>query len=155
MLQTVPRPEVTPEKIMKQWYQGKLAERLMQAGAMAKDRALLRRGSRKMQDGTLGQSSDSTAEDDAMNIHIGDVVVSQAEPSPPPATPVVARPNIAPVAGGAGSFLKKALLSAALLALGGGAGSIIPWLAGAFDKPAVQTVVDTDTDTQTTWATDN
>ncbi len=136
---TIPRlPEVTPEKVLKQWYQAKLVERLMQVGAMAKDRALLRRGSRKMQDGTLGQSSDNAAEDDAMNIHIGDVVVSQDAPSPSPSP-------LAP-ADGAGSLLKTALISAALIA-GPGVGVAIPWALGAFDHPEPPAVM-TDKDTR-------
>ena len=108
-----------------------------------------------MQDGTLGtlgQSSDNTAEDGAMNIHIGDVVVSQTDPPPPPATPEATPPNVAPVVAGAGSLLKTALISAALIALPG-VGVAIPWLAGAFDHPEPPAVVvDTDTDTQTSWA---
>ena len=130
---------------MKQWYQGKLTERLMQAGAMAKDRALLRRGSRKMQDGTLGERSDNAVENDAMNIHIGDVVVSQSEQTPPP-SPVqeVARPNIAPAAGAWGP-LRKAIFVAGLLSAGTGLGMLI----GASDEPVPPApVAHTDTNTQ-------
>ncbi len=135
-----PRPEVTGSKVMKQYYQGWLGERLIQAGSMAKDRALLRRGSRKMQDGTLGEKSgsDNAVEDDAMNIHIGDVVVSQDAPSQSPSP-------LAPAIDGAGSLLKTALISAALIALPG-VGVAIPWALGAFDHPEPPAaVVDTDT----------
>ena len=77
----------------------------------------------------------------------------QPQQTPPPsATPEVPRANIAPVAGGAGSLWKTALISAALIALPG-IGVAIPWLAGAFDRPESAVVVDTDTDTQTSWAT--
>ena len=36
-----PGPAAT---VMRQWYQGKLAERMLQAGQMAQDRQLMRRG---------------------------------------------------------------------------------------------------------------
>ena len=115
---------------------------------MSKDRALLRRGSRKMQDGTLGQKSDNeTTEDGQMNIHIGDLVVSQTE-QPPPSIPEVARPNIAPASEGAWGPLKKAILATALLTGGGGLATIGSWALGAFDHPTPPAMVDTDTDTR-------
>ena len=114
------RPEVTGTKVVKQYYQGWLSERLMQAGSMFKDRALLRRGSRKMQDGTLGQKgSDNAVENDAMNIHIGDLVVTQAEPSPPPATPPPTSPlasTLKQLGQQRREFFMKAAISAALFA---------------------------------------
>ncbi len=72
--------------------------------------------------------------------------------SPPPATSEATPPNVAPALAGAGSLLKTALISAALIALPS-VGVAIPWLAGAFDHPEpAAVVVDTDTDTQTSWA---
>jgi len=109
---------------------------------MAKDRALLRRGSRKMQDGTLGQKGDSESEEDGeMNIHIGDVITSQPE----------SKAITASATDAMGSLAKQLAVGAALaVGAGGLAGGVIPWALGVFDKPepAVQTMVDTDTDTQ-------
>jgi len=62
------------ERVMRQWYQGKLAERLGQFAAMQQDRAILRRGAIKMQDGTLGQSAQPPTVEDDMNIRVGDEV---------------------------------------------------------------------------------
>ncbi len=123
-------PETTPKDVGIEWFRGKLAERLMQAGAMSLDRSLLRRGAKKMQDGTLGKPSDGDEVDDEMNIHIGDTTTVSPQPQ-------AARLIPQPSAGNpAGDVLKKLVVSAALLAAGGGVGVAIPWLLGAFDKPA-------------------
>ncbi len=133
--------ETPAEKLMLQWYQGKLAERLMQATSLTQNRNLLRRGARKMQDGTLGTCiGDTDTEEEPVNIHIGDLTIAQAAPSLPPTTPA-AKKDI-------GSLLKTLLISAALAA-GPGVGIAIPWALGAFDKPKMPAaMVDTDTDTR-------
>ena len=135
-------PVVTPgEKLMLQRYQGRLAERLLQATSLAQNRNLLRRGARKMQDGTLGTASDG-AEEEPVNIHIGDMTVTQS------ATPLSqAEPTTPASKKDIGSLLKTLLISAALAA-GPGIGVAIPWALGAFDRPAAAAVVDTDTDTR-------
>ena len=79
-----------------------------------------------------------------MNIHIGDVVVSQSEQSTPSTMPEVARPNITPAVAGGWTPLLKAILVAGLLSAGTGLGMLI----GAPDKPDPPAVVDTDTDTR-------
>lgn len=68
-----PQEEMNPR--LRQWFQMRAAERILQAGNMAKDRGLLRRGAQKQQDGTLGQSGPepSASASDAMNIAVGDV----------------------------------------------------------------------------------
>ncbi len=123
-------------KVARQWFQGTLAERLLQATSMERNRELLRRGARKMQDGQLGIPGND-AEDEPVNIHIGDQTFTQAAA---PQTPTA--PSGTP-------FWQKALVSAALVASGAGAGGGIPWLLGAFDKPAAEqaapTLADTDT----------
>jgi len=139
-------------KVMRQWYQGKLAERLMQATAMVEDRSLLRRGARKMQDGVLGTTNGENVEEEPVNITIGDQIFNQAAPNStvaavvatPTATQVVAAPSAET------PLWQKLLASAALLAGGAGAGTGIPWLLGAFDQPATvqQVVPGVDTDTQ-------
>ena len=76
----------------------------------------------------------------------------QENPAPSP-MPEVARPNIAPVSEGAwGPLLQKALLATALLTGGGGIATLGSWALGAFDHPTPPAVVDTDTDTRTSWA---
>lgn len=71
----IEQERLSERKVMKQWYQGKLAERLLQATEMAKSRRLLRRGARKQQDGTLGMKDpalDNSNEEEDVNIRIGD-----------------------------------------------------------------------------------
>jgi hypothetical protein len=127
---------------MRQWYQGKLAERLMQAAEMAKDRALLRRGSRKQQDGTLGRATPGSSGegDEDMQIRIGDELhyhppASQAS-APPPAT----KPSLA-------AKLARWVGAGALGASGVG----IPWAMTAMKAtqaivaPPPTPTVDTDT----------
>ncbi len=124
-------------KVARQWFQGKLAERLIQATSLERNREVLRRGARKMQDGQLGTPG-GDIEEEPVNIHIGDQTFTQAAapqtPTAPSATP----------------FWQKALVSAALVAGGAGIGGGVPWLLGAFERPAVEQTapVFTDADTQ-------
>lgn len=129
-------PELTAgEKVLKHWYQGKLGERLLQAAQMGLDRAMLRRGARKMQNGTLGQPGDAPAGEDEMNIRIGDEVHNHYR-----AKGQLSNPG--------GSLLAKAapLLLAILLGVAGLLG--VQWLMGyppmSGGVPA-ETVVDKDT----------
>ena len=46
--------ETPARRTMRQWFQGRLATDLLQAGQMAEKTELLLRGARKMQNGTLG-----------------------------------------------------------------------------------------------------
>ena len=94
-----------------------------------------------MQDGTLGRIAGSdVVEEDEVNIHIGDMVVSQSTPDPAVQGPLSTAPP-------AGSLLKTLLVSAALAA-GPGIGVAIPWALGAFDRPDVPaSAAGTDTDT--------
>jgi len=136
--------ETPGEKTMRRFYEGDLARRLIQTASMEKNRELLRRGSKKMQDGTLGQSDPNVTEDDPMNITIGDQYhVAAPQQTETPAVGFIAN-TATEVA--TGSNLKTALLSAALLASGCGLGAGIPWLLGAFDKSApVSQSADTNT----------
>lgn len=135
--------ETPPRRVMRQWYQAKLGERLLQAGQMAQSRELLRRGSLKMQDGTLGQPGDPAGMDEPMQIRVGDEVhyhTESAVGTTAPATPATAT--------SAPSLFAKAapLLLAGVL---GASGVGIPWLIAAMAaEPAVDAaaaVVDTDT----------
>jgi len=131
--------ETPPERVMRQWYQGKLAERMGQFGAMLQSRELLRRGALKQQDGTLGQPGDPPDLEDDMQIRVGDEVHYHQEATP--AAPVAMQPATKPEP----SLLAKAaplLLAAAIGASGVG---IPAWMAGAFSKPAAIESVDTDT----------
>jgi hypothetical protein len=163
MPETVTTSETPAQKTMRRWYEGKLAERLLQAGSMAKNRAMLRRGALKMQNGTLGTAVEGEdMGDDAVNISIGDQIIYQtstpdAKPEAAPAAEAEpAPPSLAATAKDAvvskgKDWLKTAALSAALLAAGGGLGAGIPWLAGLFDKPPAGTPAFTDTDTDTQY----
>lgn len=147
--------ETPPQRVMRQWFQGKLGERLLQVAQMAKDRALLRRGARKQQDGTLGQaggSPDDPAESDAgddMQIRVGDEVHHHTYPAPVESTvqPMTESPRA-----GMSTWAKTAL-GLGITAL---ASSLLPaigvplaaWM-GAFDKPPVHAPQFTDTDTDT------
>jgi len=111
--------ETPAEKTMRRFYEGSLAERLMQAASMERNRQLLRRGALKQQDGTLGQpAGDGAGEgDDDVHIHIGDIHSSQQQ------APVAEQPSPLPQeAGGWTDFAKKAAVAAALLAGGGAIG---------------------------------
>lgn len=113
----------------------------MQVASMERNRELLRRGSKKMQDGTLGTPI-GNVEDDPVYITIGDQIIHQTlppqEPQEPPQPPTVEVPDIAM------DWMKKALLSTALVLGGVGVGAAVPWLLGAFDKPTT-TFTDTNT----------
>lgn len=118
------------------WFKVKLAERLLQAGTMAKNVAMMRRGSFKMQDGTLGEETDKPQEPDDMNIRVGDDTTHNhyAAPQPPePATPPASK---------AAMTLGKVALVAALAGTGG-AGAVaavaVPWLLNALNKPPAVT----------------
>jgi hypothetical protein len=119
------------------WFEVKLAERLLQAGTMAKNVAMMRRGSFKMQDGTLGKATGEPEEPDDMNIRVGDEtthnhyaapVAVEAPPQPENVTPEESKPELT---------LGKIALTAALAGLGvGGWGGLgAAWMLGAFDKP--------------------
>jgi len=115
----VSNSETPGEKTIRRFYEAKLAGRLMHLGQMAQDRALLQRGVRKMQDGTLYQPGEP--EDDEMNIRIGDDV-HHHHPAPAEAQPSLVESSMV----GSG-WLKKAAVAAALVAGGAGAGAV-PWL---------------------------
>ncbi len=125
------------KKTMRRYYEGRLVEELMQATSMAQNRAMLRRGARKMQDGTLNQPGEP-AEEEPVNISIGDTVYHAAQSS---AAGEVPAKSASPAASGA---LAKIGLAAALLAGGAVAGVAVPWLAGWFtQKPAAEAGEDT------------
>jgi len=124
--------ETPGEKTFRRFYEGRLAARLMQAASMERNRNLLRRGARKMQDGTLNQPGDPT-EEEPVNISIGDTIHYAPQPAAQPATaPPQRTPAAAPQSGL--STLGKIGAAAALLVSGAGAGAAIPWLLGAFQK---------------------
>uniref|UniRef100_A0A6H1ZQ48 Uncharacterized protein n=1 Tax=viral metagenome TaxID=1070528 RepID=A0A6H1ZQ48_9ZZZZ len=140
MPETIPSPTETPgQRTMRRFYEGKLAERLLQAGQMAKDRIMLRRGAMKQQNGTLGQPSTSGEADPMsgdLTISVGDSIhyhqsaAESSAPQPPAKKPM--------------GTLAKAALATALLGTGVGAGVGVPWLMGMFDKqpPPVEMPVD-------------
>jgi len=126
---------------MRQWFQAKLGERLLQAANMSRSRELLRRGALKMQDGTLGQPGDPPGMDDPMNIRVGDEIHYHAEAAAVPAP--APTPTLAPAAK---SLLARAapyVLTAALAASGGAVAA--PWLLGALGGKAAEAMIDTDT----------
>ncbi len=136
--------ETPPQRMMRQWYQGKLTERMSMMAGLLANRAMLRRGAFKMQDGTLGQATgEPTAEED-MQIRVGDEIHNHYEAES-------SRSNQSPT----GIATKRSLLSRAaplLLAGAMGTGIGIPaaagvaWAMGLFGKPAA--VIPADTDTQ-------
>jgi hypothetical protein len=145
---------------MRRFYEGRLAERLLHVSQMAQDRSMMRRGARKMQDGTLGTkdaaepASDSEDGEDGVSIRIGDDVhyhtttsTTPAAPAPLPAPVAPVQPPAAKPSNTWGKLAGAAVLGAALLLGGGGLGILSPWALGAFDKPTA--VNDTDTDTAT------
>ncbi len=75
----------------------------------------------KTQNGTMGQSDPDADKilDEDMKVRIGDEIHNHPAAVAAPA-----------------AIAKKVALATALLAAGGGVGAGIPWLAGAFDKPA-------------------
>jgi hypothetical protein len=78
--------------------------------------------------------SDPAALQGAINALAGKQSPSPS-PAPAQATDTSAAPA-APAASTATPFWQKALVSAAMVASGAGAGAGIPWLLGAFDEPA-------------------
>lgn len=129
-------PLTQGEKVLKQWYQGKLGERLLQGAQMALDRQMLRRGSRKQQDGTLGTQDNSPPVEEEMNIRVGDEINHYYESDPVAATPPVAPVQPKKPLG----VLAEAAIAAALIASGIGAGAGVSWALGMFDQqsPAPQ-----------------
>lgn len=119
------------------WFKAKLAERLLQAGTMAKNAAMLRRGAFKMQDGTLGKEPDKPEEPDDMNIRVGDDTTHNHYAAPEPVTPPASK---------AAMTLGKVALVAALAGTGG-AGAVaavaVPWLLNALNKPPAVTAPET------------
>lgn len=129
----------SPEKVAAQWYQMRLANEAVQAAQMFRDRELLRRGARKMQDGKLGTPETPPAEEEDMQVRIGDEVHYHQNES----AAAAARP-----ASAASTLTKRALPLALAAALGGGAGAL-PWLVPALlDRPEVEETDYTDRDTQ-------
>jgi len=135
--QTHQQAETPAERTMRRFYEGRLAERLAQFGEMIRSRALLRRGARKMQDGTLGQATSDAVEDEEMNIRIGDEVhyhQPEAGTASPTALPAVARRF---------DWVRRAAVAAALLATGAGSAAALLQLLPSTDPPAA---VDTNTE---------
>lgn len=138
--------ETRPEKTMRQHFDLDLGLEALQAGNMAKDRAMMRRGAMKQQDGTLGTSSENPEPlDDEMNIRVGDEVnnhyhqAPEPEPEPEPAQAV--QPDSM-------STLGKLLFAAIFTGGGVIAGVSGASLLGAFDHPQVEVPVDTNTHKQ-------
>lgn len=136
--------ETPGQKTMRRFYEGRLVERLMLATDLAQSRAMLRRGARKQQDGTLGQSvPGDSQEDEPMQIRIGDDIhvggLSTPQPAAnQPSTPAATAATTGP-SGWAQNLGRAAVVAAGLLGAGGlGAG--IPWLAGAYSRQAVTNI---------------
>jgi len=109
-------PTETPgEKTLRRFYEGRLADRLIQVASMERNRALLRRGARKMQDGTLGQCGDLTEEEEPLNISIGDQIHYHAA-LPATATSGATSETDKPL------WKRLAILAAIMAATGGSAG---------------------------------
>jgi len=121
--------ETPADKTMRRFYEGSLAERLMQAASMERNRQLLRRGARKMQDGLLGQPEAVSGEDDEVNIHIGDIHTSSTSPAEHKQAGWV-------------DFAKKSALAIALLSGGGALGYALT-AAVQPEQPVVQPSTDT------------
>ncbi len=122
------------EKLKQRWTGTRLAHEAMGLNQLNEQGRLVRQLVRKTQQGTLGQVSQDDIKGEDM-IHVGDVTVNQTAPvAPAAATPM----------------WQKAIASVALLAGGVGIGGGVPWLLGAFDKPAAEqtTPAFTDADTQ-------
>ena len=133
--ETVQPAETPAEKTMRRYYEGRLAERLMQAASLAENRRMLRRGARKQQDGTLGQPGEPSDLEDDVQIHIGDI--HQVTSQPAATTALVASVPLEATDGGLGGTLKKAAVAAALVAGGTGAGMIASHLLADDPTPAV------------------
>ena len=140
-----PPPENPPERVMRQWYQAKLGERLGQFAEMSASRDLIRRGAKKMQDGTIGKDTGEPGVED-MNIRVGDEVhqhyheAQTALPAPilpPPEKPISQqRPATSPGSGepespapaAAEPAWKTWAKRAALAALGAGGVAGYQWM---------------------------
>jgi len=126
------------EKLAKNWMGTRLAHEAVALNKLNEQGKLVRQLVRKTQQGTLGQVSDGDIEGEDM-IHVGDMTINQNIPAN----------GTSPVRVAGSDGLKKALVSAALVAGGAGAGVGIPWLAGLFDQPvAVETPIYTDANTR-------
>ena len=136
MLETTDTPE---RQVVRQWYQAKLGERLLQAGQMGLDRAMLRRGACKMQDGTLGQQGVKPVSEEDMNIRVGDEVHHHYNPEALEGLPGEGSPKP--------GLLQKAIPYLVGAAIAGGLNAA--WVSSrpTADKPPESPVV-TDTDTQ-------
>jgi hypothetical protein len=117
-------PKRWREKAKRGWIGLRTAGEAMGIAAVDRSHRIAERLVIKTQDGTLGKPTEEPTsgpieEDGEMGIHVGDTV----------------NHNYPPKASG----LKKAAITAAQLAAGGGAGAGIPYLMGAFDKPDADT----------------
>lgn len=134
--------ETPPAKTMRRWYEAKLAERLLQAAQMAKDRDLLRRGATKQQDGNLGTQTEMPPEE-PVNIRIGDEIYygQQAAAGPTPAqtqtaTPPAANPADSSDLTGWKKAAAIAALAAAPVAAGAGGAAVYNWWTAPKETPA-------------------
>jgi len=131
---TLPSQQLTPgEQTLRQWYQGRMALELLQGTSMERNRQMLRRGAKKMQDGTLGQPGEP-AEEEPVNISIGDTYqvmpAQQGQQQPTPTAPSASVSSGAgteagpAVAAPAGTPLWKqvATVAAVIAGMGGAAG---------------------------------
>jgi len=135
--------ETPAEKLMRQWYASKLAERLMQATSMERNRAMLRRGARLMQTGQLGNPEAEVAEDEPVNIHIGDLVVTEGQqPAVSQVTPSATSKTLPEAKSSLASKLGTAATVAALVLGSGGLGAGL--LALLRPQPEAPVFVDTD-----------
>jgi len=145
-----PHPTETPkERVMRQWYQMKIAERTGQFGNMLQNFAMLRRGAKKQQQGTLGQPDGAEdAGEDPMHISVGDTYMTVHQSADTdgaqPETDVAQ-----PTTSGMSTAQKLALGTALAVGIGGGGLGIGTLIASLLrpDTPT-QEFVDTDTDTQ-------
>jgi len=128
-------PTETPgEKTLRRFYEGRIADRLIQVASMERNRALLRRGARKMQDGTLGQPGDPSGEE-PVNISIGDIHYHQETPTvdPPPGAGTGTGTGPAQPAAETPLWKRAAVLAAIMAATGGSAG-LATYLVPAAEK---------------------
>lgn len=134
-------PEKPAAQLMRQNYQAKVGERLLQAGMMAKGRALAMWNARKMINGTLGEPDppgEASPEDEAMQIRVGDEVHHHHPPSES------SKP--------AGNLSKLALGAALAMGTGGlGIGAAIPLVLDALKPPPPPIKAPVDTDTRNTF----
>jgi len=147
------QPETPGQKTMRRFYEGRLAERLMLASDLHEGRALMRRGARKQQDGTLGEPGDAATAEEQMAIRIGDEIhyhqtaAAGTMAATPPTATTVAQPSApagsAPAPASALSAIAKAaIVGASLLGTGGIGTSFYALLkpTAAAEPPQVQQV---------------